>query len=128
MNGLAFKSAEQCYQYAKAMHHNKLQKANVIRREPDPYVNMSQGGFAEDPSWHEAKFGIMESILRHKIDQVPAFREMLRLTTNHKLIENSWSFVWGSACPFLAPCILDGSYRGHNHLGRLLEKVHDSSW
>lgn len=128
MNGMPFKSAEQCYQYAKAMHHNMLQKANEIRREPDSYINMSQGGFTEDPSWRERKFGIMESILRHKIEQVPVFREMLRQTNNHKLVENSWSFVWGTACPFRAPCVWDGSYRGHNHLGRLLEKVRDSSW
>lgn len=128
VNGLAFKSTEQCYQYAKAMHHNMTHKANEICREPDPYVNMSQGGFAEDPEWREKKFRIMETILRHKVEQVVPFREMLRQTTNHKLIENSWSFIWGTACPFHAPCVWDGSYRGHNNLGRLLEKVRDSTW
>lgn len=129
MNNMVFKSSEQCYQYAKAMHHNMISKANKIRREPDSHVNMSDGGLiTEDPEWREKKFRVMESIIRHKIEQVPIFRDTLRQTSNHKLIENSWSFVWGTGCPFRAPCVWDGSYKGYNHMGCILERVRDSTW
>lgn len=127
VNGMTFKSAEQCYQFAKMMHHNKPHKANDIRREADPYVNMAQGYMTEDFDWRDSKFGTMENILRHKYEQVADFRQLLQETRNYKLVENSWSPIWGSACAFRAPCLWEGNYRGHNNLGRLLEKVRDSS-
>lgn len=102
MNNMSFKSSEQCYQYAKAMHHNMIAKANKIRREPDSHVNMSEGGLiTENSEWREKKFRVMESIIRYKFEEVAIIRETLRQKTNHKLIENSWSFMWGTGCPFL---------------------------
>lgn len=128
INGMVFKSAEQSYQYAKCMHHNMPQKAYDIRREPDSHSNMAQGkGITEDADWRECKFRIMESILRHKAEQVPEFKQWLMETGSHKLVENSWSMVWGSACAFKSPSLWDGTYRGHNNLGRLLEKIRSST-
>lgn len=128
INGMVFKSAEQSYQYAKAMHHNMPQKAYDIRREHDSHSNMAQGkGITEDADWRECKFRIMEGILRHKVEQVPEFKQWLTETGSHKLVENSWSQIWGSACAFKAPSLWDGTYHGHNNLGRLLEKVRGST-
>lgn len=69
------------------------------------------------------KIGVMENLIRHKEDQCPMFRETLRRTTNHRLVENTWSPFWGTACNFVAPCVWDCTFKGANNLGRLLERI-----
>lgn len=124
MNGMVYCSAEQCYQHMKAVHHKKNQKVRDILATQNPYDLMYYGKeITEDIEWAGNKLAIMERIIKTKADQVPMFYDFLKATNDLKLIENSWSSFWGSGCAFNAKCLWNNSYRGLNHLGRILQKV-----
>lgn len=126
-NGHQYNCTEQAYQYAKCIHHGLTKLARDIKFQQDPYVIAGIGNsFLEDDEWSQKKVGLMEQLLRHKYDQVPIFRDMLRNTESHYLVENTWSDFWGSACPFVCNAVWDGTFRGQNHLGKLLERIRDS--
>lgn len=126
--GRRYSSLEQCYQYNRAIHHNRPELANLILSTNDPYKAMyhSKSIIWEDRNWENTKLSIMEQMIRFKADQVPIFRDLLKFTGTHKLVENSWHFFWGTGCGFLANQVWAGNYRGGNHHGRLLEKVRGS--
>lgn len=127
-NGLSFTSTEQIFQYTKALHHGLYDLARDIKCENDPYVILAMTKNSKlDDDWIDNRFSIMEGIIRHKEDQVPVFKQMLKLTNNHRLVENSTNEVWGSACPFQSPAVWNGTFRGQNLFGRVLERVQDST-
>lgn len=126
IDGQTFKSLEHAYNYAKCIHHGLNHLAADVKQQPTSYKAMNLGkGVTGNVDWINKRVGVMERLVRHKEDQVPIFREMLRKTTNHRLIENSWSHFWGSGCNFLADVLWDGTYKGQNNFGRLLERVRD---
>lgn len=126
VNGMLFKSVEHAYQFERCIHHNCREKAEEIRREPDPLKVMQSCKLIEDnEEWTYKKVSIMENLLRHKADQCPMFIETLKRTTNHRLVENTWNPFWGSACNFVEPCVWTGQFKGANHLGQMLEYIRD---
>lgn len=127
-NGKTYRSLEHAYQYAKAIHHGRTETANDIRYEPDPYVVMSYGNsITENRAWMDKKLDLMEQLVRAKEDQVAIFSDTLKRTFSYRIVENTWSAFWGSSCPFLSEIVWSGQFRGLNHLGRILEKVRDTS-
>lgn len=126
-NNMTYKSAEHCYQYLRAIHHKDYDTANSILRKDDPYAAMTLGKRItnENNEWFNKKLGVMRLILRHKAEQCELFREVLRSTGNHRLAENSWSPFWGTGCAFCIMHVWNGTFRGANHLGRLLEQTRD---
>lgn len=126
--GQTFSSLEQCYQYHRAVHHNRTQLAALILATNDPYKAMYHGKSIvwEDRDWEAKKLGTMEMMLRHKADQSAMFRDLLKFTGDHKLAENSWNYFWGTGCGFLSDQVWIGNFRGGNHLGRLLQRVRSS--
>lgn len=128
VDGQTFKSTEHAYQYEKCIHHGLTQLARDVKQQPTSYKAMSLcKDVTEDRAWLDKRISVMERLIKHKEDQVPVFRDMLRKSTNHRLIENSWSYFWGSACPFRADVLWDGTFKGQNNFGRVLERVRDSS-
>lgn len=126
-NNMLYKSAEHCYQYLRAIHHNEYELANSILMKDDPYDAMTLGKKIthENNEWFNKKLGIMRLILRHKAEQCTLFRDVLRSTGNHRIAENSWSLFWGTGCAFCINHVWNGTFRGANHLGRLLEQTRD---
>lgn len=126
-NGLHYSSAEQAFQYAKAIHHGLALLAKDIKSEIDPHEIMTMGNSVTiDEAWANKRVEVLEAIVRHKADQVGVFYEYLKQTGNHRLVENTSSDFWGSACAFKSQAVWNGSYRGLNQMGRILERVRDS--
>lgn len=126
--GRTYTSLEQCYQYHRAIHHNRSQLATLILSTNDPYKAMYHGKAIiwEDRDWETKKLPTMEQMIRHKADQVPIFRDLLKFTGSHRLAENSWNYFWGTGCAFLSDQVWIGNFRGGNHHGRLLDRVRSS--
>lgn len=124
-NGATYSSLEQCFQYHKAIHHNRNELASDIMKTKDPYTAMSLGKSITniDRDWENTRLGIMELMLRHKLDQCTTFRELLRFTGQHHLAENSWNRFWGTGSSFCGDQVWYGNFPGANNLGRLLETV-----
>lgn len=123
--GCTYTSLEQCYQYQRAIHHNRSQLASLILGTNHPYKAMYHGKSIvwEDRDWENKKLTVMEQMIRHKADQVPIFCDPLKFTGSHNLAENSWNYFWGTGCCFLLDQVSIGNFRGGNHHGRLLQKV-----
>lgn len=73
--GYTYTSLEQCYQYHRAVHHNRPQLARLILNTNDPYEAMYHGKSVrwEDRDWENKKLGTMERMIRHKADQSLVF-------------------------------------------------------
>lgn len=126
-NGVVYSSVEQAYQHLKCLHHGKIALVNDIKHEPDPYVIMNMADFMENQEWLNRRVDLLEQLVRYKHEQCPIFRETLQRTYGHKLIENTWSHFWGSACPFMHDALWEGTYKGLNHFGRMLEHIRETS-
>lgn len=128
IDGQIFKSTEHAYNYLKCTHHGLTQLAQDVKQQPTSYKAMNLGkGVTENAEWLNKRIEVMERLVKSKVEQVPIFRDTLKKTTNSRLVENSWSHFWGSGCNFLADVVWDGTYKGQNQFGRLLERVRDSS-
>lgn len=126
-DGKTFTSLEHAYQFTKAIHHNLPATANDIKYDPDPHQAMNQGNqITENQEWAACKLGLMEQLVRHKYEQVPIFSDTLKRSYSYRLVENTWSHFWGSNCPFNSNAIWTRSYKGLNHMGRILERIRDS--
>ncbi len=114
--GKSYKTAEHCYQYAMAAHHDNMAAANNIARAETPgeakrlahtYIPNCRS------SWETSKVSVMEEIIESKAQQHPSFRAALLSTGNKKLIHNmERDAEWGFG--------RDG--KGLNLMGRVLEK------
>lgn len=117
-----------CYQYRKAKHHNRNELASEIMATKNSYKAMWLGKRITTPNreWEDTKLGIMEQMLRHKLDQCVMFRDLLKFTGLHHLAENSWDRYWGTASKFCGDQVWYRNFPGSNNLGKLLEKIRSS--
>lgn len=122
--GKTFNSLEQCYQYHRATHHKRTELAALILQSNYSYTAMYHGkSIRDNREWDAMKLDVMEKMLKHKAEQCPMFRDLLRFTGVHNLAENSWNPCWGTGCGFCDERVWFGNFRGANHLGRLLMKI-----
>ena len=71
---------------------------------------------ARRPNWHEIKLGVMEEIVRRKIEQHLYVRRRLLETAGRTIIEDSPSdSFWGRG----------PDWKGYNHLGKIWMKIRD---
>lgn len=129
LNGQVFPSLEHAYQYKRAICHGRTDLAADIMCDDDPYVALSQGKqiYQENLAWATQKLTVMENLLRHKEDQCSAFRNTLRSTDGHALVENTWNTYWGSGCQFACEAVWKLQFKGANNLGKLLESIREST-
>lgn len=78
-----------------------------------------------DEEWGNRQLEEMTSILRLKMDQVPAFSALLKASDKHHLVENTRSMFWGAGTSYNSDLIFDKNYPGKKKLGFLLEEVRD---
>lgn len=125
-NGITYHSAEQAFQHAKAVTCKDHVLAKAILNEPCPIEFMSIGKRVEiNDDWGKRQLEDMRSILRLKMDQVPAFATLLKASDKHHLVENTRSIYWGAGTPYNSDLIHNRSYPGQNKLGFLLEEVRE---
>lgn len=125
-NGILYRSAEHAYQHAKALICKDSLAAQAILNEISPYDAMYIGkGIQSTREWDSLQLQTMEEILRIKLEQVPEFRDCLKSTANHSLVENTSSSYWGAGTTYNAESIFNNCYPGKNHLGKLLEKIRE---
>lgn len=122
--GNSYNSVEQAYQYLKAKHHKRHQRAFDLLRQNNQYdmVAMTKRDL-DNPEWINCREALMERLLREKADQVHNFRVTLKKTDRHHLVGNSFNSLWGSGCPFLHDAVWEGSFKGRNLMGKILERV-----
>ncbi len=116
-NGKIHKTAEHCYQYTMAVHHDNMPAANDIASAPTPgeakrlahmYIPNHRS------TWETTKVSVMEDIIRAKADQHHTFKNELLKTGNKKLVHNmERDPEWGFG--------RDG--KGLNLMGKILEKI-----
>lgn len=113
--GQAFPTLEHGFHYKKfEADHPEI--AEQIMNAPSPWAAMQidrQHKLERHSDWQDVKLGIMEELLRAKVDQNDDVRECLLATKNKTIYENSpWDDFWGYA---------DG--KGRNEMGKILMKV-----
>ena len=132
--GNSFRSAEQAYQYEKAMFLGEMEVAQSIRDAKDAVQSKHFGRdltnkFKNTPTlnqifqkWDMKKRDIMREILWAKTKQVDLFRSELLRTQNRNLTHNLPDRFWGS-------CYVGNSgneYIGRNVFAILLMEIRDS--
>lgn len=122
--GVQFHSSEQCYQYCKAIAHNKALDAENILLTKDPFVCKSIGdSIDENKEWLEKREDTMYGICKCKFAQNETIHQKLVDTGNLKLYEATTSSVWGTASTLKSKETKEGKGTGENIFGKLLEKL-----
>jgi len=120
VENIPFPTVEHAFQAAKT--HNLGAKSEIAMAQT-PGAAKRMGRKVElRHDWENVRIDVMESLLKKKFlgksEENETLLEMLLDTYPERLIEgNNWGDTfWGKV-------IVDGLYRGENHLGRLLMKI-----
>lgn len=120
LDGEDYPSVEHAFQAAKT--DVAAERLN-IRENPSPVTAKHLGKRVTlRPGWDHLRFGIMETLVRHKFTRHAELREKLLATGDTELIEGNtwrdmtWGAVWNND---------KGRWVGKNHLGQILMKVRD---
>jgi ribA/ribD-fused uncharacterized protein len=111
--GITYPTSEHAYQAAKSLDPADRRRIATL---PTPAEAKRAGRALPNirADWEQAKFDVMERVVRDKFTRNVELREKLLATGDAELIEgNTWGDrVWG---------VYEG--QGENHLGRILMKV-----
>lgn len=115
--GITWKTAENAFQGSK---FSSRQEREAISRMSPEKAKQRGNMITGSAEWEAAKLEIMVSILREKFSQHPELEEKLLGTGNKVLINgnNGKDLFWG---------IDRYSFRGENHLGKLLMQIREES-
>lgn len=112
--GKLWMTAEHAYQASKFTDKRIISE---IRKAPSPYdAKLIAKKYPEDviANWGDIKLGIMEEIIRAKINKHSFIRRMIINSKSYILVEDSpIDFFWGSG--------FNG--KGLNHLGKIWMKI-----
>ena len=112
--GVKFDSSEQCYQYFKALFHNRHQLCLQILTQRSALKCYKLGKrIVASLLWHEEKIHVMLHILKHKLYQCAEFRCELLQNQSKVFTENTKNKFWG----------IGSNGKGLNTLGVLLHQV-----
>lgn len=121
--GTQFHSSEQCYQYHKALAHNKAVDAENIMLTTDPFVCKSIGDAIDTNKEWQDKQEVMYSICKCKFVQNERIYLKLLDTGNLKLYEATSNSIWGTASTLKSKETKEGWCTGENVCGKILEKL-----
>lgn len=125
--GLTFNSAEQCYQYAKAIQRGQPDVANQILKSPTPQLAKSKVKLLKySKTWtNDEKTNLMKHILEAKAAQVPEFKEALLKTARQTIVfADRHEYDWANGLtPTETSYTQKKNWPGKNLLGRLLEDL-----
>lgn len=123
--GKQFKSAEQAYQYSKAVHQGQLDIAKEILNCKDAYEAKAQARSLQyNKEWQEVKVQKMKEILSNKASQVPEFTNKLLDTKDDIIVESTTDRFWGSGLDKMDTVYTKRRFwPGRNNLGSILEEI-----
>lgn len=116
-------SMEQCFQYQKAIAHDKDSKADRILLMRNPFPCKRIGDEIHDnKEWKESREEILY-ICRCKFIQNEDLLDKLIETGDQKLFEATKSIVWGTGTSLKSKETKEEAGQGHNVLGKILERL-----
>ena len=123
--GKQFSSAEQAYQYSKAVHQGQLEIAKEILNCKDAYEAKAQARSLQyNKDWQEVKVQKMKEVLNNKASQVPEFTQKLLDTKDDIIVKSTTDRFWGSGLDKMDTIHTKRRFwPGHNHLGPLLKEI-----
>lgn len=127
---VTFHSAEQAYQYKKALTHGKPDLAKKIMNAGSPYEVKSLARYIScRAEWEGENQQVMQEILQAKFRQVPAARQDLLSTGDQLIVEAvPGQFLWGSGLDAEATAhTRPEGWPGKNMLGEMLMNIRGSS-
>lgn len=125
IQGLSFKSAEQAFQYTRAIRLKDTHLANLIRRSRNAKEAklLSYGNTTISPEWDNDRFDVMRHIITEKFTQNYELGGKLVSTGQEALIEATIDGFWGAKASITSKSIKDGTWMGANFLGKILAEV-----
>ena len=124
---ISYRTLEHGYQARKAEICKNEQAYRDIMRSRFPADAKRIGGrVLETEEWRQIKLDIMEELLYCKFRQHKALYYQLLNTRPHDLFECTLCQYWGTGCKLGSIMLVERSWEGENHLGRLLMKVRDT--
>lgn len=121
INGIKFSSAEQTYQYARAMRLGDPQMANMIlwAKNAKEAKKLSYN-VKSNNAWDNDKIDVMRKINAEKFMQNPQLCEKLVQTGQSTLIEATVDGFWGAKAVINSAAIRNGTWMGANFMGKIL--------
>jgi len=135
IDGKAYDHVEQYYQYERAKYYNDAVSAQAILSMKSPYdcyfaskrVNLPHG-VVNDDGWRGTKaIPTMQRACAAKFQQNVSLGHFLLATKGKSLVEaNSNDCFWGAGLSLRDKDLPDRTkWKGHNHLGAILEQIRD---
>lgn len=121
-----FTSAEQAFQWAKAIAADYHHTAKSILALEDPYeIKHLSFDVPQTEQWSRSEVDTMRAIVYAKFSQNRAINERLRLTTYTRFHECTTNSHWGTgvSLPISSREIDHTKFAGENHLGVILSEV-----
>lgn len=127
IQGISFASAEQAFQYTRAIRLNDTHLANMILRtkKASEAKSLGNSNTTTTVEWDNDRFDVMRHILKEKFAQNYDLAGMLVSTGQDLLIEATMDGFWGAKASITSKSICDGSWMGANFLGKILGEIRD---
>lgn len=120
-DGTLFNSAEQCYQYSKALFENEDDLANEILMLTDAYdCKRLAGDLGTSDKWILKRDEVMATIIKEKFTQNDDMRDILLNTGNSNLFEATTDQYWGIGSSLFSKTAHQETGKGENKLGLML--------
>ncbi len=116
MNGVVYPTAEHAF-HAHKFADDAIKKEILHSPSPAAAFRLAKKYKPQRrPDWDAIKVGVLEDIIRHKVQQNPDVKEVLLLSADEEIVEvNPNDDFWGNGP--------DGN--GENHTGKILMKIRD---
>ena len=127
MMGMNFHSAEQAYQYSKAIQRGQPDVADDILKSPSPLLAKSKSKFLKyNANWNkDQKTALMKQILQAKAEQVPDFKDALLSSARQAIVvADRFEYEWATGLTSIETTYTQKkNWPGKNLLGTVLEDI-----
>ena len=124
LNGIKYETAEQALMYQKAIVCGDREAAEVVlRTKSQRRVKRLGMSIKSVQRWENEKEQHMKDILRAKYEQNDDIKQKLLATGDRPLIEATNNPFWGAGAHLTSKEITEGTWRGKNTLGLLLQDL-----
>lgn len=126
IHGEKFDSAEQAFQYTKAIRMKDTVAASLILKKKKPQDIKKLGAGVEiTPQWDSDKIDVMRFIVKEKFRQNPDICQKLFRTGQQQLIEATLDPFWGAKATLTSKSLKTGTWIGGNMLGKIIMEIRE---
>lgn len=123
-NGRLYPTVEHAYQHDRATFLGKHAIAGQVLTATTPQEAKKAGNRAgHSHEWDLCKQDRLKAIVQAKFNQHHGLRDKLVATGCTHLIEATYDPFWGAGAPITACRLRDGTWRGRNVFGQILDQV-----